>query len=195
MAEIERTIGDFVNVHHRSLDPQFPPIDGPRALLKMRLAAAAQQSRRLHWWNLNFSLYPTGLASIRVMTLFLVFAATVGYRRAAEFPASGNSNSEPLPNRGFTPGATRPVRISEICAMKHDEVRLPVSDALQKQVFQEYGLRKASADNYEVDFLIAPGLGGTNDIRSLARAALQHRVEFICQRPVGGLPPSNGLCG
>ncbi len=36
--EIEDTIVDFVHVHHAEFDPQLPPIAGPRALLKARLA-------------------------------------------------------------------------------------------------------------------------------------------------------------
>lgn len=51
--------------------------------------------------------------------------------------------------------------------MDHDAVVIPVSDILRNRVFQEYGLRNTSADNYEVDFLISPGLGGTDDIRNL----------------------------
>jgi hypothetical protein len=34
-------------------------------------------------------------------------------------------------------------------------------------VFQEYGIRSAADEKYEVDYLIAPGLGGTEDIRNL----------------------------
>jgi hypothetical protein len=167
MAEIERTIGDFVKVHHGSLDAQLPPMDGPRALLTMRLAAAAEQSRRTHRWTLNFLLHPTGLASVCALTLVLAFAGGIAYRRMAEFQPGGNSSAQLLPNRSLTPGATRPVRMGEICAMEHDEVVLPVSADLQRQVFQEYGLRSASIENYEVDYLISPGLGGTDDLRNL----------------------------
>jgi hypothetical protein len=167
MAEIERTIGNFVKVHHRSLDPWLPPLDGPRTFLKMRLAAITWQPRRVHRWSPNFLLHPTGLASICAFTLVLVLAASVVYRRAPGAWPSSNRSAQSLPNRNLTPGATRPVQISEICAMDHDQVVLPVSDALQRQVFQEYGLRNASADNYEVDYLISPGLAGTGDLRNL----------------------------
>lgn len=167
IAEIERTIGDFVKMHHRSLDTQFPAVDGPRALLKRRLAAPAQQSRRMDRWSLNFLLHPPGLASICALTLVLVFVGSIVYRGRTDFWPNSNPTLELLPNQSLTPGAIRPVTISEICAMDHDEVILPVSDALQKKVFQEYGLRNATAENYEVDYLISPGLGGTDDLRNL----------------------------
>lgn len=167
MAEIERTVGEVVKVHHRSLDPQLPPVEGPRALLKVRLAEAKHQTRRVPRWGLNFLLHPTGLAAACAVIVVFALAGGMAYRRAAAVWSGTNTTSELLPNRALTPGATRPVRMSEICAMDHDEVVLPVSDALQEQVFQEYGMRNARADNYEVDYLISPGLGGTDDLRNL----------------------------
>jgi len=167
MAEIERTIGDFVKVHYRRLDRELPPIDGLRALLKARLSAAAQPSRPMRWWNLNSLLHPTGLWSICVLTFVLALTGGLLYLRTADFRSSANHNSEVLPNRSLTPGATRAVEMGEMCATDHDEVVHPVSGVLQQRVFKEYGLRDASVDNYEVDYLISPGLGGTDDIRNL----------------------------
>jgi hypothetical protein len=57
--------------------------------------------------------------------------------------------------------------MGDICSIRHDEVVRPVSSILQQRVFQEYGLRDAPVQNYEVDYLISPGLGGTDDIRNL----------------------------
>ena len=39
--EIEEAIGDFVRFHRSGLDPLLPPVSGPRALLKARIAHAA----------------------------------------------------------------------------------------------------------------------------------------------------------
>src|SRR5271157_2001716 len=41
MAEIEGTIADFAKAHRQTLDPQLPPIAGPRALLRAQLAELA----------------------------------------------------------------------------------------------------------------------------------------------------------
>ena len=51
MAEIEGTIGEFMRMHRQTLDPQLPPMAGPRALLKARLAELAQgaHSDRRRW--------------------------------------------------------------------------------------------------------------------------------------------------
>ena len=42
-----------------------------------------------------------------------------------------------------------------------------VSKSLRQEVFQEYGIVNAHASDYEIDYLIAPGLGGAEDIRNL----------------------------
>jgi hypothetical protein len=42
-----------------------------------------------------------------------------------------------------------------------------VSTLLRQEVFQEYGIANARAGDYEIDYLIAPGLGGLEDIHNL----------------------------
>jgi hypothetical protein len=42
-----------------------------------------------------------------------------------------------------------------------------VSGALQRKVFEEYGIRTAEPRAYEVDYLITPALGGADDIHNL----------------------------
>jgi hypothetical protein len=71
------------------------------------------------------------------------------------------------PNPTLTPGATRRVTISDVCSMAHEEVVGEVSASLRQEVFQEYGIANARPDEYEVDYLIAPGLGGVEEIHNL----------------------------
>ena len=73
----------------------------------------------------------------------------------------------PLPNRSFTPGSVRPVSFAELCAAKHEEVIRKVTPTLRHTVFQEYGMGNAPADDYEIDYLITPGLGGSDEITNL----------------------------
>jgi hypothetical protein len=51
--------------------------------------------------------------------------------------------------------------------MAHEEVVTAVPASLRQVVFQEYGIANAHADNYEIDYLITPGLGGVKDIHNL----------------------------
>jgi hypothetical protein len=165
MAEFERTIGDFVKVHH-SLDTELPPVDGARARLEQRLAATQVNSRRQSWWRLQFANV-RGFAYGGALALVVVLGATAIYFRTTARDSQTSADAMLLPDRSLTPGATRTVSMGDICSMDHDQVVRPVSEVLQEKVFQEYGLRNVHAENYEVDYLISPGLGGADDIRNL----------------------------
>jgi hypothetical protein len=54
-----------------------------------------------------------------------------------------------------------------MCSVPHEEVVAEVSTSLRREVFREYGIPSARPDDYEVDYLIAPGLGGAEDIHNL----------------------------
>jgi len=51
--------------------------------------------------------------------------------------------------------------------MAHEEVVEEVPPFLRMQVLREYGIANARPQEYEIDYLIAPGLGGTEDIHNL----------------------------
>jgi hypothetical protein len=169
MADIEGAIASFVRTHRETHDSQLPPSDGPRALLRAQLAELAHQpmvhSRlRFPWIN---AARITGVCLAVVMTalvggLFLSHRALHG-RNAS--PATFDRGA--LPERNLTPGTTRSVSISEVCSIAHEDVVREVSDSMRKEVFEEYGIMNARAEDYEIDYLIAPGLGGTEDIHNL----------------------------
>jgi len=60
-----------------------------------------------------------------------------------------------------SPGAVRPVAKSDVCAVNAGQA-FAVPVALQRRVFEEYGIR-----NTRPDYLITPELGGASDIRNL----------------------------
>ena len=109
MAEMQRTIGDFVRVHQQGLDSRIPPIDGPRAFLKLQLSAAEQQVRRAPWWRLRFALHPSHLAVVCALALALMIGSGVVYLQTRALPSSALPNAELLPNRSLTPGVTGPL--------------------------------------------------------------------------------------
>jgi hypothetical protein len=51
--------------------------------------------------------------------------------------------------------------------MPHEEVVREVPNSMRQQVLEEYRLKETDGDNYEIDYLITPGLGGADDIRNL----------------------------
>jgi hypothetical protein len=166
MAEMERTIGDFMRIHHQALESELPPIAGPRALLKTRLAELAGHSPATRWrrsrLQSSFLDYAFGLVLIVVMLL-----GTRMLYRSGHGSGDVGTHVESLPNPSLTPGFTRSVALADLCVRNHDEVVRDVPSDLRQRVFREYGMSGASDTDYEVDYLITPGLGGADDIRNL----------------------------
>jgi hypothetical protein len=170
MAEIEATIVDFARAHRQTLDPQLPPIAGPRALLRAQLAELSSNQESNSWWLLRFT--PATRVAAFLGAAVLIAAVLGGILVGHSTPRGESSivasfERGALPDRSLTPGATRKVTISDVCSMAHEEVVREVPASLRREVFQEYGIVNTHADDYEIDYLIAPGLGGAEDIHNL----------------------------
>jgi anti-sigma factor RsiW len=174
MAEIEGTIADFARAHRQTLDPQLPSIDGPRAVLRAQLAELASQPPVSSWrWRFQFNSSMRAAAFLGAAGIAFFVAAAVG-RLFIQHSALRGTNSAAVasergaePDRSLTPGATRRVTAGDVCSVAHEEVVGEVSTSLRQEVFREYGIANAHADDYEVDYLIAPGLGGVEEIHNL----------------------------
>jgi hypothetical protein len=127
---------------------------------------------RADFWPWFFRSSPaTRVAAYILVTIFTtaVISKLFVQHPAMSTPRSGVTVFEPevVLNRSLTPGAVRQVAVCDVCVMAHEEVVKTVPAALRQRVFQEYGIANADAENYEVDYLITPGLGGVDDIRNL----------------------------
>ena len=168
MQDIQSTMTDFVRAHHAEFDGQLPPAAGARALLRARLAELGSKSRP-GWWKRVVQLE---LPRVAVIGLPLI-ATAIGifwFRQGTLRGLSSTTalfNSEVTPNRSLTPGAAREVAISELCSAPQEQVVADVSVSLRQTVFREYGIANARLEDYEIDYLIAPRLGGAEDIRNL----------------------------
>jgi hypothetical protein len=169
MAEIEQTILDFARAQREALDLQLPPIAGPRALLKAQLAELSAKRETPGRWFLRFpsAMRATAFASVGI---FIVAAGILFFQRSVSRqtnPTVAVSERGLVPDRSLTPGATRMVKISDVCAMPHEEAIAEVSPSLREEVLQEYGIVNFHPADYEIDYLIAPGLGGVEEIHNL----------------------------
>src|ERR1700722_16724490 len=71
--ELEKAITDFVHVHQRDFHPEIPPIAGPRALLKARLAqlSSTEPQGHLNWFQFdNKYVWATALCGLLALGLF-----------------------------------------------------------------------------------------------------------------------------
>jgi hypothetical protein len=171
MAEIEGTIVAFSRVHRQSLDPQLPSIDGPRAKLRAQLGELESKCEGGSMWQ-RFQFAP-GLRTAALLCA-AVFFCVLGGTLLLQYSTIRGANSTAVifeagaePDHSLTPGATRRVTISDVCSMTHEEVVAEVPTSLRQKVFQEYGIVNANAGDYEIDYLIAPGLGGVEAISNL----------------------------
>lgn len=72
---------------------------------------------------------------------------------------NGSPYKDSLPIAALTPGATWNISVDEICAPSEREKR-QVSEAVRTAVLRAYRMERVPADQYELDFLITPELGG-----------------------------------
>jgi len=164
MGELEGTIEAFVSLHRRTLDRELRELPDPKvptALLRARLGEAAAGKSGSHF----FRLPVFARAFVWLCAAVLVAGGLLFFKHLQSRPFTLANRTVPDPR--LTPGATRTVSLGDVCSMPHEEVVRDVSGSLRQQVFREYGIVDPRSEDYEVDYLIAPGLGGTEDIRNL----------------------------
>jgi hypothetical protein len=163
---LERAIGEFVREYRSNFDAQVSSADGPRALLKAQLAQLAQfeETQRISWFH-RFQTMSRKLAPAVALMLGIGFA---GYFIAQALVKRQivHAMAFAVPDPSLTPGATVLVSQGEVCRESNAKNRaVPV--ALQRRVFEEYGIAGADPRAYEVDYLVTPALGGADDIHNL----------------------------
>lgn len=152
MASLEGTITGFVRARNLELNEQLPSAAGPRALLRARLEETARERVPFSVGRLAGAV--AVFAGVCVVAL-VIFGTTVN--------AEG-----PKPKSGITPGETRPITIEEVCRNPEAQVVSgDIPEQTRQKVFAAYGIRSPGRDQFEVDYLITPDLGGTESIRNL----------------------------
>jgi anti-sigma factor RsiW len=136
---------------------------GSRALLRARIRGRTAELNRQR---------PPYLAPqqafVRVLAYATILAilgsAALGLYRHRAFNTA--AYAQPLPDPTYTPGSIRSVALDQLCSASSDAVANVPAD-LQQRVFREYGIKGTPAAEFEVDYLITPGLGGSEDVRNL----------------------------
>lgn len=153
---METAIEEFTRAY-RSAGPAPPPIEGPRALLKARLAESAAPPRGWSW--------PGIPAAVAVLAMLAIVSGAI-FRM--EFRAGRSYyETQAIPRFSLTPGAVRLVSREEVCSAGAEENVRVVPASLRRRVFEEYGMPQGRPEAFEVDYLVTPELGGADDIRNL----------------------------
>ena len=112
---------------------------------------------------------PLPIAAAAIVLVFIGVALYGGRKIWTGEPFVLSPQEEAIvPNRSLTPGAIHRVTLKEICSSTDDDLDPTVPSSTERAVLQEYGLpSNGSSQNYQIDYLVNPQLGGTNDIRNL----------------------------
>ncbi len=153
--ELENAIADFIGAHQTT---EAPPAAGPRALLKARLSQLPPVSPGFFHARLG---WPLAAAACTLVLLGFVLVRTA--LRPQEPLATVAVST---PDSHLTPGAALLESRQDVCAQSSTNNKI-VPVALQKKVFEEYGIARAQPQAYEVDYLVTPALGGADDIHNL----------------------------
>ena len=160
MKDVEDAIADFVHAHQGSLNPQLPPSEGPRALLRARLAEAAE-SRPSGW-----SFFTPSWAHVAfAFSVLALIGAGVFVATRSSIPPSIQSSGL-IPDPRLTPGAALPVSQADVCNEQLGQRVKFIPASMGQKVFEEYGIDNPALRAYELDYLIDPELGGADDIHN-----------------------------
>jgi len=164
--ELDDTIAGVVRAYQSEFGGKLPPIAGPRALLKAQLRRLSPgeprgQSRGFNLPRRFAWAMAAGICGLLSLGLLL-------YRSGIERrnPSQSRELTVSIPDSTLTPGATLLASRWMVCAQVNVKNKA-VPAALQRAVFQEYGLQGQDPRAYEVDYLVTPALGGADDIHNL----------------------------
>ena len=103
-------------------------------------------------------------AALVVTALLVRIEAPSRLRDASRVRAAVERGALPVPS--LTPGATWNVSLAELCDAGMREHR-PIPAVMRQDVLRSYGMQNVPEDQYELDYLITPELGGAPDPRNL----------------------------
>ncbi len=159
--DIERIMVTLVRTRDESIGAQLPPVD--RALERFQ---AAISRLSLHEQEPKTSTGSQGfaarLAHVAAALLFAIGALLVASRELRP-----PRQSSYVPRSSLTPGDAVLFSKNEVCEAGKGTDAQVVPASLKQAVFREYGMASARPQDYEVDYLITPQLGGATSLRNL----------------------------
>src|SRR5450432_696753 len=168
MEQLRNALATFSHAYLDSQEKHNPLSASSRVALKRRIAGESLETSPEGPRKFAGGLGWTAVlaASTLAVISFFVFVR-FSHREPTQETATEARFARPLPDAQLTPGAVRTVASREVCGSRPDPSTFQIPATLQNKVFQEYGMPDVPPENYEVDYLITPELGGADDIRNL----------------------------
>lgn len=174
--ELQNTITNFIRLRRDRFAGAFPPIDGPRALLRAQLRQLNEpvptSSSSGGWKSLRILDFAPSLAVAALALLALAILPLLLQRGWSGFIGVPGMRQDVIegvvPRHNLTPGETVSASLADVCAVGFPtETTITIPTSLQRNVFARYGLTDPSPREFQVDFLISPDLGGATTARNL----------------------------
>jgi hypothetical protein len=153
--QLEDAVTDFILLQ-RASSTQYPPGGGPRERLRASMGALPPVKAQPVRTALALAV---GIAA----ALVLLAGLTILPRLARDKQEAARI----IPNTRLTPGAVVSSDERNVCSATWSGSARMIPAAMGQQVFEEYGIRSPQPRAYELDYLIAPELGGSSDIRNV----------------------------
>jgi hypothetical protein len=134
-----------------------------RARLQARLATEAERMNR-RWLPPMSPARWVGAAAVAVVAFAVASVVPPRTVDSPRLPAPIEAGA--LPVAALTPGATIEIDVRDVC----DSTPRPAQDigaGVRAAVLRSYGMESVPPDEYELDYLITPQLGGAPDARNL----------------------------
>lgn len=156
--ELEETITDFVRAYRDGFDAELQS-SASRALLKARLSELSTNQPQSAWERIG-RFGPVRRAAY----VLCVFAVAVGSLVVWQ---SSRTSLAFSPNPKLTPGVVLPLTEAAVCSTLPAKRSHEQLAAIGKEIFKKYGVRDPEDGNYQLDYLIDPDLGGSDDAGNL----------------------------
>jgi hypothetical protein len=107
---------------------------------------------------------PSWLSACAMMVAALLALEFLADRSGPPRHIEGQGGVRPISY--LTPGATRPVTVADLCARRSGMTRA-IPPRVRQAVARDYSVEHLPARDYELDYLITPELGGSDDRQNL----------------------------
>ena len=160
MEELNQALYQFLELQDRELISRLPSGDGPRAILRARMAELSSSDHPDSHWSPKFVLGTACLVLVALTSAFFVF------RSGPPSQSHLWEEARAIPDPKLTPGAVIAVTKQDVCSARPPYLQRTISEPVAREVFAAYGIREPAPRAYEVDFLITPALGGDANVRN-----------------------------
>lgn len=195
---LEDTSNTLAEIYRSEHPETHSGAETARIQFRYKLAQSQNHPLRFHATRQKLPLHAAIVAA-----LVLICIAMVLHRKRPDFPSGQTLASDRIesviPDRALTPGAVRPVTVAEVCSASDRDLDPAVPSSVKKEVLREYGVpAEAPSGDFQIDYLVNPQLGGTDDIRNLwpeaysdsqwnahAKDRLERRLQqMVCDRSI-----------